>query len=475
MPLYARAAERYMPRCWNDAAGLADRRLFTVLKMPEAARSVLLSLDGASDFESYAFTNGQRAILRALIRQGFAEACEPKAPLSPFQRPRRTDGPYLREIHWAVTGRCNLNCRHCFMESPVGRYPEPSWAELERVAGQIAGASVPFVSLTGGEPLLHPDIRRLVMHLSESGISISQIVTNGTLLDDSFLKFLRDAGQKPAFQISYDGAGRHDLMRGAAGAEKAALRAIERCVAEGCVTAVTSIFNGGNIDSLMESYERLKAIGVTTWMISRAQTAGLWHGGPESLTTEEMGTALLALQQRWLEDGKPMHMLLESFYEARPRAAVPPQDAADYSPESLECPETQERIFLLPDGRLLPCPGFAGTGVADGMPNLRSWALADALNDSPLTRFCRDEKSSRLQINPECAACGHFAECGMGCRAYALTEGGSLDGPDLGACEMYRGGWRRRFAEAERRYGESGPSGKPHPSDGAPGPLERKP
>lgn len=454
MPLYARATERYMPRCWNGAAGLADRRLFSVLEMPEAARSVLLGLDGASDFESYAFTNGQRAILRELIRQNYAEACEPGAPLSPFQRPRRTDGPYLREIHWAVTGRCNLNCRHCFMESPNGRYPEPSWAELERAVGQFARANAAFVSLTGGEPLLHPDIRRLVALLSETGISINQIVTNGTLLDDSFHKLLRDAGQKPAFQISYDGAGRHDQMRGAAGAEKAALDAIGRCVADGCVTAVTSIFSGENIGSLMESYEQLKAIGVTTWMISRAQTAGLWHGGPESLTTEAMGKALLALQRRWLEDGKPMHMLLESYYEARPGAAVPPQKQVGYSPESLECPETRERIFLLPDGRLLPCPGFTGTGIAGHMPNLRDWALTDALRDSPLTRFCRDEKSARLQKNPECAACGHFAECGMGCRAYALTEGGSLDGPDPGACEMYREGWRRRFTEAERLFFE---------------------
>ena len=454
MPLYARAAGRYMPRCWNGSAGLADRLLFSVLDLPEAATPVLLGLDGASDFESFAFTNAHRAMLRDLIRRGYAEVCAPGAALTPFQRPWRTDGPYLREVHWAVTGRCNLNCRHCFMESPAGRYPEPSWSEIERTVNQFKKANAAFVSLTGGEPLSHPDIRRLVELLSESGIAINQIVTNGTLLDDSFLALLRGLGQKPAFQISYDGAGRHDRMRGAEGAERAALDAIGRCVSEGFITAVTSIFSGENIGSLMESYERLKAADVSTWMISRAQTAGLWRGGPESLTTEAMGEALLKLHQRWLEDGKPMHMLLESYCEARPGCAPPPRTKADFSPESLECPETRERIFLLPDGSLLPCPGFTGTSVAAQMPNLREWDLADALADSPLASFCREEKSARLQKNPECAACGHFAECGMGCRAYALTEGGALDGPDPGACAMYREGWRRRFAEAERRFHE---------------------
>ena len=452
MPLYARAAARYMPRCWDGMAGLADRRFFSFLEMGEAARPVLMSLAGASDFESFAFTRDQRALLREMIRQGYAEACAPGDPLSPFQRPKRAESPYLREVHWAITGRCNLGCRHCFMESPSGRYPEPSWAELEHTVGQFARANVAFVSLTGGEPLVHPEIRRLVALLSEEGIPINQIATNGTLLDASFMELLRDMGQTPAFQISFDGVGRHDRMRGVEDAEKAALHAIELCVSEGFFTAVTSIFNRENIDSLLQSYERLKAIGVSTWMISRAQSAGLWHGGPEALTTEEMGQSLLELQKRWLEDGKPMHMLLESYFEARPEGAPPARKRAGFSPESMECPETRERIFLLPDGSLLPCPGFAGTSVAGHMPNLRDWALTDALKDSPLPHFCREKKSARLKKNPQCDACGHFAECGMGCRAYALTEGGSLDGPDPGACAMYKDGWKRRFAEAERRF-----------------------
>jgi sulfatase maturation enzyme AslB (radical SAM superfamily) len=137
MPLYARAAARYMPHCWGDAAGFADRRFFNVIAMPEAARPVLMGLDGASDFESYAFTSSHRAILRELIRQGYAEECAPDAPLSTFQRPRRSSGPYLREVHWAITGRCNLRCRHCFMESPINRYPEPSLAELERTVDHL--------------------------------------------------------------------------------------------------------------------------------------------------------------------------------------------------------------------------------------------------------------------------------------------------------------------------------------------------
>lgn len=452
MPLYARVNERYMPRCWDGVAGLADRRLFIVKKLPAEAEAVLLGLDAVSDFASYAYTNRHRAILHELIRQGYAEICPRGAAITPFQRPRRTGGPYLREIHWAITGGCNLRCRHCFMEAPIDRYPQPDGSELADTVRQFVLANAAFVSLTGGEPLMHPDIKPLIIQLSENGIAINQIVTNGTLLNADFVAFLQGMGQNPAFQISLDGLGRHDQMRGVTGAETAALSAITLCISAGLLTAVTSIFSRENIDSLIPTYERLKALGVSTWMISRAQTTGLWRGGPAALTTDEMGEALLVLQRRWLEDGKPINMLLESFYEAR-RADAPPQHKqGQYSPQSLECADTRERIFLLPDGHLLPCPGFTGTTVASQMPNLSERTLAEVLKASSLADFCREIKLARLLQNPQCEACEYFAECGMGCRAYALTEGGSQSGVEPNACAMYKGGWRRRFLQAEQRF-----------------------
>ena len=452
MALYACATPRYGPRCWGDHAGLADRRLFRVHPMPETARTVLASLDGASDFDSYAFTPQHRAILRELISQGYARECAGHTALSEFQRPRRTASPYLREVHWAVTGRCNLRCRHCFMEAPENRYPEPAFDMLEKIVGQLVRTNVAFVSLTGGEPLIRPDFARLIALLREAGIPVSQIATNGMLVNEAFLEMLADMEQTPVFQLSLDGIGMHDQMRGVPGAEKAALDAIALCTAKGFITSVTSIFHHGNIHALLPTYERLKAIGVSMWIVNQAQTAGLWQGGPANLTADEMGEALLALQSRWLADGKPFHMLLASYYNARPDTEREPHAAEPFTPDSLECPETRERIFLLPDGTVLPCPGFTGTSIAEEMPNLHMRSLPDILNDSVLSRFCGDRKSIRLDKNPPCQRCEYFPECGMGCRAYALTENGSIYAPDPGACILYQQGWKQRFLDNERRF-----------------------
>jgi len=456
MPLFARAAERYMPRCWQDAVGFADRQLFILHPWPEAARSVVMSLDGASDLDSLAFTPDQRALLRQMMARGYVEECEPGAACSPFQQPRGARSRCLREVHWAFTGLCNLRCSHCFMESPANRYPEPDWQQLQNTVAQFTHANVPFVSLTGGEPLIHPAFKRLISLLSESGIAVNQIATNGLMLDDACLAMLRDAGQQPMFQISFDGVGRHDQMRGVPGVEAAVLAAIGRCVDHRCFTAVTSVFSRDNIDVLLKTYERLRDMRVSLWMISRAQTTGLWRGGPAALSTNEMGEALLSLQRRWLEDGKPFHILMENFFDARPAREQRRNPPAVYGPQSLECPETADRVFLLPDGKLLPCPGFTGTAVADGMPSLGEMSLEAAVTDSPLSRFCEEVKAGRLTRNPQCRDCDFFSECGMGCRAYALTENGRVDDVDPRACAMYRQGWKQRFARvnAEWREGE---------------------
>lgn len=453
---FACARERYAPRLWQDRAGFFDLKTFRLIPVAPEARVVLMGLDAATDFDSYAVLPRDRRLLQRFVEDGYACLCDEHAPLSPFQRPRSADTPYLRELHWAVTGRCNLMCRHCIMCSPQGKYGQTERADMLRVLSVLEDANVACVSLTGGEPLLYPHLRELTVRLSEKGIAVNEIVTNGILLSEGLLRFLQDHGQKPMFQISLDGVGMHDRMRGAEGAEQGALRAIERSVNQGFFTAVTSVFSRENLHTLEACYEQMKRLRVNAWLIGRAQTTGLWRGGPMALGTAELGQALLRLQRRWLEDGRPIYILMENFFEATPAGAAQEKDAPAYTSDGPECAETCDRLFLLPDGRLLPCPGFAGTELEAQMPHLQDAELRMLRTDSALARFCAQTRRERYLANPECQGCEWFSECGMGCRAYALTENGGLTRRDVGMCEMYRGGRRARFLAAQAEYGGHG-------------------
>ena len=57
------------------------------------------------------------------------------------------------------------------------------------------------------------------------------------------------------------------------------------------------------------------------------------------------------------------------------------------------------------------------------------------------------KKKNLLARNPECAACEMFKECGVGCRASALTETGDLMAKDPIACDLWKNGYKKRFEE----------------------------
>jgi cyclic pyranopterin phosphate synthase len=96
-------------------------------------------------------------------------------------------GRTLRYLRMAVTGECNLRCTYC---RPQGEAALPvrsqlSCDEMLRVAKAASNVGVECIRLTGGEPLLWPELERLVRELRKvSGLRAVAITTNGQLLGD---------------------------------------------------------------------------------------------------------------------------------------------------------------------------------------------------------------------------------------------------------------------------------------------------
>lgn len=109
--------------------------------------------------------------------------------------------PYRPIIaHLVVTRRCNLSCGYCFEYDKVSP-PVPLELLRERV-DHLARLRAVFVTLTGGEPLLHPDIAELVAHIRARGMT-PVMNSNGFLLTRERIAALGEAGLY-ALQISID-------------------------------------------------------------------------------------------------------------------------------------------------------------------------------------------------------------------------------------------------------------------------------
>ncbi len=136
--------------------------------------------------------------------------------------------PELRLVAWEVTRRCNLSCLHCRASAESGPYlDELSTEEGFHFMEQIREVGRPVVILTGGEPLLRPDIFDLARYGYSLGLRMVMAV-NGTLLDIENAFKLKASGIQ-RISISMDGATAesHDLFRQVKGAFNGVIKGIE--------------------------------------------------------------------------------------------------------------------------------------------------------------------------------------------------------------------------------------------------------
>jgi AdoMet-dependent heme synthase len=136
--------------------------------------------------------------------------------------------PGPRLIAWEVTRSCPLACRHCRAAARPTPYPgELSTDEGRRLLDNIASFARPTMILTGGEPMLRPDLYDLAAHAHRLGLPVV-MAPCGLLIDDAAAGKMIEAGIA-AISISLDGAtaASHDAFRGVPGAFDGALRGLE--------------------------------------------------------------------------------------------------------------------------------------------------------------------------------------------------------------------------------------------------------
>jgi radical SAM protein with 4Fe4S-binding SPASM domain len=115
-------------------------------------------------------------------------------------------------IQWHITNQCNLRCRHCYQED-FSKNRDLDWDGLRKVSENILATmgkwdKTACIHVTGGEPLLKPELFFLLDYLDrESVVEELGIITNGLLLDQKLLHRLSDISKFKKIKISLDGAG----------------------------------------------------------------------------------------------------------------------------------------------------------------------------------------------------------------------------------------------------------------------------
>jgi heme d1 biosynthesis radical SAM protein NirJ len=156
------------------------------------------------------------------ISQFMKEILDPK-PLGPKRNP---PGPV---VIWNLIRRCNLTCKHCYSISADTDFPnELGTEQVFTVMDDLKAFGVPVLILSGGEPLLRPDIFDIAHRAKAMGF-YTALSTNGTLIDDSNIEKIAEVGFD-YLGISIDGTREtHDKFRRKEGAFDASMAALRRC------------------------------------------------------------------------------------------------------------------------------------------------------------------------------------------------------------------------------------------------------
>ena len=446
---------RYSLRGWEGLPfALFDNEGKRSEFLPKDLFVLLVRCDGMDDIDDDALDERQRGFLQEMEREQVIRKVERPCILHPRQQYKTYPCRYKRDVHWSITGRCNYRCKHCLVSAPHAKFGHPTTEQLLDLVDQMAECGIGGVSLTGGEPLIRDDFWQIVDALCDRGLGISMIFSNGYLVNDELLDGLERRGLKHvAFQMSFDGLGWHDWLRGFDGAEVAVDRAFRLLQKRGYHADAAMCLHRKNAHTIRDTVNYLASLGVTGLKINRIQELGEWKDAEEdiALTEDESLELYLDYLPQYFEDGAPLSITLDGAFSYEPldRSMYYGYERhCEVDPESerrLSCAILRSSMYIGPDGRVCPCMSMTVQEQDEAFPSVFEQPLREILGYTPFMDRCAATVGQVRDANPECRECKWVSYCHGGCRAAAYNDGGSYYAVDPGQCHYFKAGWFEKF------------------------------
>lgn len=423
--------------------------------LKEEEFELLLACDGKTELPA-------TPLLHKLQDRGLIRPWKEGDTLSDWQKYRRYENRYFPKINWMITGKCNYNCLHCFNAADNAPLTsEWSLAEAERLLDEAQACGVNSFTITGGEPMLHPDFFEIMDQIYKRDMFVDELNTNGFFLNRQALDRMKAIGAHPKIKISYDGIGHHDWLRNREGAEKDALRAIKLCVENGFEVMVQTNVHRKNVDSMLETAKLMDSLGVKAMRIIRTTEAPRWvqNAGDATLELTEYYDRMIEFASQYIRTDCRMNIILWQLMMLYPSKRcynlVPVQYSEQEYRDTLPvCRGVRGMTAIAANGNVFPCHQMSGYYEQHGdiLGNVKTGSLQAIWQDSRyLCEICTTVDQVRKH-DSKCGDCQYFKYCAGGCRAIALALTGDKLAADPSKCLFFEKGYYQKAVDAMNGY-----------------------
>jgi len=319
----------------------------------------------------------------------FVEYCLEEGILEGHEQPVPTtvtvdDGliPSLRYLELHLLHKCNLNCRHCYLEplQPI-EMPVDSAVDITRQFSDTGGLRL---LISGGEPLLYKDLKTYLEQTR--ALKIRRVLfTNGTLINSGNISWL-DVDE---IQFSLDGWKKgHEHLRGR-GTFEPTLQGIHLATAAGIPVSISTMIHQYNLNEFERLRDFIEKIHAIEWGVDVMCVSGSLMKNPDLTVPYE--TAARYLKYGF---GGGYHGSSEGFACGR------------------------HLMTVLPNRQAVKCGFYVDRSLGDAQKSLKHCWLN--MNHVPLDQL-------------ECKGCSALEECRGGCRFRAPHP----LAPDPAMCAFY--------------------------------------
>lgn len=318
-------------------------------------------------------------------------------------------------VQLEVTDLCNLRCRHCyhFDTDKMPRSKDLSDEKVLQLIEKLIENQIYSLVITGGEPLMRPDLTIKIVRMAKRAGIFTSINTNLLLLNEKMLVELKECGLD-SLLISCP-AGKPEIYKMLTRGGDLAMfnKKLNMAIASGISCLINMVVTKDNFAFIRDTAVYLENLGVTRFA---ATPAGLNVECPKNQELLDSWQILKLLEDlNWCADNLGLKV---DILEPIPRCFLPQwcfEKKLPFIKRSCQAGRTSVSISSLGDIR--PCshnPSIYGNLFTESLEDI--WGKMG---------------SYRSQATPEeCKSCRSLLVCQGGCRTNALAESGLINSPN---------------------------------------------